>query len=193
MVLTVSVNHLPFPYISTSLGCSEDEIPLMCTSLTRKSWIHGVFWAQSTRSVDHSACKVAVLKWGGLCLFGLQMSSGVFLGWVRRGDGEGCACFAFGGVHAAFAVSWNVLIREHLRYFLAGATCLPLERPKRHQKAFIFKAFLGKDITILLCFLPYSSQSLHPTKTNRQTDWQVVYIQHLAKLDQFAKCRWLFS
>lgn len=62
---------------------------------------------------------------------------------------------------------------------------------RKAQKALIFKAFLGKGITILLCFLPSSGQS--PSHKNKQTYWQAAGSQHLVKLDQFAKWRWLFS
>lgn len=157
MFLTVPVNHLPFPCISISLGCSDAAHVYM------NPW--------------QVLSPVHTLRWS-LCLSGgcsegdcvsLASTCPVFLGWLWRGDGESCASFAFGGVCAAFAVSWNILVREHLWYFLSGAACLPLEGPKRHQKALIFKAFLGKGITIL-CFLPYSGQSLHPTKTNRSPD-----------------------
>lgn len=139
---------------------------LLCTG-TR-----GRFWAQ----------------WGGLHLSGLQVLS--VSGTAVKRWWQSSASFAFSGVCAAFAVSWNILVREHLWYFLSGAACLPLERTKRHQKALIFKAFLGKDITIL-CFLPYSSQS--SSHKNKQIAWWVACIQHLAKLDQFAKCWCLFS
>lgn len=141
---------------------------------------------------------VHTLRWS-LCLSGgcsegdcvsLASTCPVFLGWLWRGDGESCASFAFGGVCAAFAVSWNILVREHVWYFLSGAACLPLEGPKRHQKALIFKAFLGKDITILFSSLLRSGSSSHK---NKQISWWAASIQHLAKLDQFAKCWCLFS
>lgn len=41
----------------------------MCMLLVCKTWIHGVFRAQGIHSDDCSACKVAVLKWGGLSLW----------------------------------------------------------------------------------------------------------------------------
>lgn len=152
--------------------------PLLCTGT--HPWqvlspVHSLSWSLS------GGCSE------GDCV-SLASKCSVFLGPLWRGDGE--SCVSFGRVCAAFADSWNILVREHLWYFLSGAACLPLERPKRHQKALIFKAFLGKDITIL-CFLPYSRQSL--SYKNKQIAWWVACIQHLAKLDQFAKCWYLFS
>lgn len=145
MFLTVAVNHLPFPYISTSLGYSDAAC--MHITLYRNSW-------QVLSPVHTLTCWLCL---SGGCSEGdfvsLAFRCSAFLGQLWRRDGE----------------CWHILVREHLRSFLSGAACLPLERPKRHQKALIFKAFLGKDITIL-CFLPYSSQSLHPTKTNRSPD-----------------------
>lgn len=157
----------------------------MFALLMPKLWIHGVFCAQCIHSVGHSNYKVAVLKWGGWCLFGLWMPSGV----VWRGDGEGCASFAFGEVHAAFGVSWNrVLMVPPFRNNLFA-----FGKAQKTPKGTYFQSIPGERYNNSSVFSSFSSQGPHPTKTNTQTGWQVACIQHLSKLDQFAKWQWLFS
>lgn len=148
MGLTEAVDHPPFPSVCTSLGCSGT------------AQVYGVTpWC----SEPDAATRLIALPVRWLCSTGETVSLWPpDAPWCICGEGTGRAVYLLG----EFVLP---LHQRALTVLLLRATCLPLERPKRHQKVLVFKAFLGKDRTILLCFPPYSSQS--PPHENKQPDW----------------------
>lgn len=141
----VTAHHPPFPPICTSRGCLGT------------AQVYGVTpWC----SEPDAAARLIALPVRWLCsIRGTMSLQPLDALWCISGEGTGRAVHLLG----EFVLP---LHQRALTVLLFRVTCLPSERPKRHQKVLVFKAFLEKDRTILLCFPPYSSQS--PSHKNKQ-------------------------
>lgn len=151
------------------------------------TWTHGKFWAQCTYSGGHSACQVAVVR-GAVSL------------WPPRAQyfWAGCEEGMERAVHPLPLVEF-VLPLQSAETFLSESTygtsfqeqlvCL-WKGPKAPKGAY-FQSIPRKSYNnSVFSSLLRSGSSSHK---NKQISWWAACIQHLAKLDQFAKCWCPFS